>query len=100
MSLVLSTRQKLFIQLMTENQEQAKRGFEILLKRQDFADFFDHLIEANLFSPEYNSSPVPAKDSGYVRIPYWSALDYLEAVARLAGENNDLPLAQKVMDVI
>lgn len=100
MSLVLSTKQKLFIKRMTENQEQATWGFEILLKRQDFADFFDHLIEANLFSPEYNSGPVLAEDSGYVRIPYWSALDYLEAVARLAGENKDLPLAQKVMGVI
>lgn len=100
MSLVLSTKQKLFIKRMTENQEQATWGFEILLKRQDFADFFDHLIEANLFSPEYNSDPVPADDPGYVRIPYWSALDYLEAVAKLAGNNNDLQLAQKVMDVI
>lgn len=88
MSLVLMERQKLFIQLMTENQEQAKRGFEILLKRQDFADFFDHLKEAGLFSPEY------------ARSPYWSALGYLEAVARLAGEKKDLTLAQKVMDVI
>lgn len=100
MSLILSTKQKLFIKRMTENQEQATWGFEILLKRQDFADFFDHLIEANLFSPEYNSNPVPAEDPGYVRIPYWSVLDYLEAVARLAGENDDLQLARKVMDVI
>ena len=100
MSLVLSTKQKLFIKRMTENQEQATWGFEILLKRQDFADFFDHLIEANLFSPKYNSGPVPAEDSGYVRIPYWSALDYLEAVARLAGKNDDLELARKVMDII
>ena len=100
MSSVLLERQKLFIQLMTENQEQAKRGFEILLKRQDFANFFDHLKEAGLFSPEYNSGPVPAENSRYIRIPYWSALDYLEAVARQAKENSDIQLAQKVMKVI
>ncbi|MDD5451626.1 MAG: hypothetical protein PHT49_07000 [Desulfovibrionales bacterium] len=100
MSPVLSTKQKLFINRMTENQEQAKWGFEILLKRQDFADFFDHLRDANLFSPEYNSGPVPAEDPGHVRIPYWSALDYLEAVAKQAGDNNEIQLAQKVMDVI
>jgi hypothetical protein len=100
MSLVLSTKQKLFIKRMTENQEQAKWGFEILLKRQDFADFFDHLREVNLFSPKCNSGPVPTEDPGYVRIPYWSALDYLEAVAKQAGDNNDFQLAQKVMDVI
>lgn len=100
MSLVLSTKQKLFIKRMTENQEQAKWGFEILLKRQDFADFFDHLSEAGLFSPENNSGPVQAEDPRYVRIPYWSALDYLKAVARQAGKNNDLQLSQKVMGVI
>ena len=85
---------------MTENQEQAEWGVEILLKRPDFADFFDHLREANFFSPENNSGPIPAEDSGYVRIPYWSALDYLEAVAKQSGANNDTQLAQKVMDVI
>lgn len=96
----LSTKQKLFISRMAENQEQAKWGFEILLRRQDFADFFDDLKEANLFSPEHNSGPVPAEDPGYVSIPYWSAVDYLEAVAKQAGDNDDTRLAEKVMDVI
>lgn len=99
MSQILS-KQKLFINRMSENQEQANWGFEILLKRQDFADFFDHLREANLFSPEHNSGPIPAEDPGYVRIPYWSALDYLEAVAKQAGDNNDIQLAKKVMEII
>lgn len=88
MNSVITSKQRSAIIRMSKNQEEAKWGFEILLKRHDFADFFDHLKEAGLFSPEY------------ARIPYWSALDYLEAVARLAGEKNDLPLAQKVMDVI
>ena len=92
MSAALLTNQKLFIKRMTENQEQAKWGFEILLKRPDFADFFDHLRAANLFSPEYNSDPVPAEDPGYVQIPYWSALDYLEEVAKQAGDKNDIPV--------
>lgn len=100
MSTVLPTKHKLFINRMTENQEQAKWGFEILLKRHDFADFFDYLTEANLFSPEHNSGPVPTEEPGFVRIPYWSALDYLEAVAKLAGDNNDLQLAEKVINII
>lgn len=100
MSPKLTTKQKLFIKRMAENQEQAKWGFEILVKRHDFADFFDDLKEAGLFSPEQNSGPVPAEDPDYVRIPYWSALDYLEAVAKQAGDNNNILLAQKVMDII
>ena len=85
---------------MAENQEQAKWGFEILLRRQDFAEFFDDLENANIFSPEHNSGPLPAEDPGYVSIPYWSALDYLEAVAKQAGDNDDTKLAEKVMNVI
>lgn len=100
MNPVLTTKQMLFIKRMTENQEQAKWGFEILLKHPNFAEYFDHLKEAGLFSPEYNSGPIPTDDPGYVRIPYWSALDYLEAVAKQAATNNDIQLAQKVMEVI
>jgi hypothetical protein len=88
MNSAITSKQRTAIIRMSKNQEEAKWGFEILLKRHDFADFFDFLKEAGLFSPEY------------VQIPYWSALGYLEAVARLAGENNDRQLARKVMDVI
>ena len=100
MNSIITSKQKSAIIRMSKNQEEAKWGFEILLKRQDFAYFFDHLIEANLFSPEYNSGPVPAEDPGFVRIPYWSTLDYLEAVARQAKKKSDIQLAQKVMKVI
>jgi len=100
MNSVITSKQKLAITRMAKDQEQAKWGFESLLKRQDFADFFDYLRDANLFSPEYNSGPVPTEKPGELRIPYWSALDYLEAVAKQAGNNNDVQLAQKVMEVI
>jgi hypothetical protein len=71
-----------------------------MLKRKDFADFFDHLKEVELFSPEHKSGPAPAEDPRYVRIPYRSTLAYLKAVAHLAGRNNNRRLAQKVLDVI
>jgi hypothetical protein len=101
MSNPLTTNETKFIKLMTENPEQAKWGFETLLKkRKDFPDFFDDLKKAGLFEPENNTGPVDSKKPGYVRIPYWSALDYLEAVAKRSGETNDLELAEKVMNVI
>jgi hypothetical protein len=43
---------------------------------------------------------VPGEREGTVRIPYWAALDYLAAVARTAGEHNDLVLANKVLNVV
>ena len=100
MTVELTTKLKLFIQRMTESEEQAKWGYELLLKRQDFDEFFDHLKNAGLFEAEHNRGPVPADQPGYVSIPYWPALDYLEAVAKRAGETSNLKLAEKVMTVV
>jgi hypothetical protein len=96
----LTSTQESFIKLMTQNEELAQRGFELLLKRNDFHKFFDALEAEGLFAPDRNSGPVPAEDEGYVRIPYWSALDYLTPVAKLAGEKEDVELGNKVMRVV
>ena len=96
----LTAKRKWFIQRMSQGDEHAQWGFELLLKRLDFAEFFNHLDEAGLFAPERNPAPVPGTEQGYVRIPYWPALDFLQACARQAGEHNDVQLAQKVMTVV
>jgi hypothetical protein len=72
----------------------------LLHSKPDFADFFIPLREAGLFSPQRNPSPVPAGEPGFFRVPYWSALDYLEAVAKRAGELGDVNLAELVMDIV
>lgn len=100
MTLVLTTKISAFIQRMTEGEEQAQWGFELLLKRDDYTEFFDHLYDAGLFSPEQNPGPRPADQPGYVHIHFWYALNYLVAVARRSGEIDDPELAQKVMIVV
>ena len=100
MTVELTTKLKLFIQRMTESEEQAQWGYELLLKRQDFDEFFDHLKNTGLFGVEHNRGPLQADQPGYVSIPYWHALDYLEAVAKRAGETNNLQLADKVMSIV
>jgi hypothetical protein len=95
----LKFKQMSFIKLMTESEELAQHGFQLLLRRDDFEAFFDPLKDAGLFDPKGNLPPVPVEE-GYFQVPYWNALDYLTAVAKVAGERNDLPLAQKVMDVV
>lgn len=100
MTLQLTTKLRAFIERMAKSEEQAQWGYELLLKRQDFYDFFDHLKEAGLFRPEHNHGPLPSDQPGYVVIPYWHALDYLEAVAKRAGDTNNVELAEKVMSVV
>ena len=100
MTVQLTTKLKLFIERMTKSAEQAQWGYELLLKRDNFAEYFDFLNDAGLFCPEHNRGPQPADQPGYVHIPYWYGLDYLEAVAKRAGETNDLQLAEKVMSIV
>lgn len=96
----LSSNQRTFINMMKEDEEYERRGFELLLKRPDFKTFFDALAAAGLFDPSRNPGPVEGDKPGFYRVPYWQPLPYLEAVAKRAGERNDTSLAGKVMEVI
>lgn len=96
----LTAKQKAFIERMSESEELSRWGFELLPKRKNYDHFFDALSDAGLFAPWRNPAPVPAEEKGYLRIPVWSALPYLLAVAKLSGELNDMTLAGKVMDVV
>ena len=82
------------------SEELARRGFELLGKRDDFEKFFDALKRAGLFEPSRNPAPVAIEPAGYFQVPYWSALDYLVSFARIAGQRNDLVMADKVMNVV
>ncbi len=100
MTAQLTQKEQWFVDLMARSSEQERRGFEILLQRDDFPKFFDALRAAGLFRPERNSGPVPGTEPGYVQIPYWSALDYLVACARAAGARVDPELSEKVLRVV
>ena len=96
----LSANEKSFITLMAKSDEHARRGFELLLKRPTFLKYFDALIEAGLFEPAKNPAPVPVQPEGTVRIPYWTALDYLEACAKVSGETDNTTLAETLMAIV
>jgi len=96
----LSSKQQAFIKLMKNGEDYERRGFELLLQRSDFQTFFDALADEGLFDPSRNSGPVEADKPGHYRVPYWPPLPYLEAVARLSGEEFDTALAEKVMGVV
>jgi hypothetical protein len=96
----LTTNERAFIDKMKESEELARHGFSLLLKRSDFLRFFEPLRDAGLFAPERNPLPEPAPEQGYVRIPYWSAPDYLLKIAREAEITNDLALANQVIEIV
>ena len=96
----LGSNQKSFVATMAEGEEFAVEGFALLCKRDDLERFYDALEAAGLLDPSRNSGPVAAAEPGYFRIPYWSALDYLLALAKKAGSTNDMALSEKVNRVI
>src|SRR4029079_11294026 len=96
----LTANQRSFVEMMRLRDEHAIRGFDLLLKRPHFLDFFEPLIVAGLFAPEENPAPIQAEKAGSYRIPYWKALDYLIACAKVAGEQNDAVLAEKILSII
>ncbi|PND27040.1 hypothetical protein [Sinorhizobium sp. M4_45] len=96
----LTSKLESFIQMMQQGDEFARHGFDLLTKRPEPEQYFDALNEAGLFNPSHSSGPVPSNEPGFVQIPFWTALNYLGAVAKRAGELNNNQLADKVLDVI
>lgn len=96
----LTSRQQAFVRQMAEGDDFARRGIDLLLKRDDFEEFFDPLAAAHIFDADRNPGPLESDTLGFFHIPYWEPLRYLEAVAKKAGEKDDLSLAAKVMGVV
>jgi hypothetical protein len=96
----LTAKQQSFIEMMKKDDELALKGFQFLLKRDDFSNFFDSLDNAGFFAPDTNPAPVSGERENTIRIPYWPPLGYLTAVAKHAGTHGDIVLADKILKVV
>lgn len=96
----LTANQEAFIKLMAKSDEHAQRGFQLLISKPGAENFFDAINSIGLFEPGQAPGPVPADEPGYVRIPYWPPLDYLQHLAQISGEQRNAELAEKVMNVV
>lgn len=97
----LSENLQTFVDEMRLSREAAEYGFTALTKKRMFnAALFQRIYDAGLLAPDRIPNSVPAKAIGYVQIPYWSALDYLEGVAEHARSTLDLPLANLLVEIM
>ena len=64
MTFQFTSQHQLFIQRMLESQEQEQKGYELLLAKPYFFEFFDHLRGAGLFDASRVSGPIPSGDAG------------------------------------
>ena len=101
MAKALNARLESLIALMGKSDEHAERGFTLLAQREDAAAYFDAVRAACLLDPSHNPGPREVPDKpGFVRIPYWRALDYLITLARQSDRDHDFGVAGKVLDVV
>ena len=96
----LTTKENSFMTMMGNSDEHTRKGFELILKRPYFPRFFDALFAKGFFDPAKNPAPVTVQPDGHIHIPYWKALDYLKACARVAGHDGNAELGDKVMSVV
>lgn len=62
--------------------------------------WFDPLAERGYFSPDANPKPVPAKEEGYVNIPFWPVVDYLVKTAPELADKKNRGYAEKYLLVL
>lgn len=85
---------------MHKGDEFTRHGFNLLSNKAIPEKFFKPLMDAGFFDPKNSPGPVPSSEPGFVQIPFWPALTYLQAVAKRAGETGDLDLAENILSVI
>ena len=86
--------------MMRQDDDLARHGFDLLTKRAEPEQYFDALKQGGFFDPKNNSGPTPSTNPELVYIPFWYALDYLQAVAKRAVEKADDELIEKLLQVI
>ncbi len=96
----LTAKQEAFILMMKRSEEHTRRGFALLLEKDNFYEWFDALKDEGFFRPEGAQGPIRSEKGDSVHIPYWTGLDYLLALAKRAGQLNDLALGQNIMSII
>ena len=62
--------------------------------------WFNALTERGYFNPENIPKPIPAKEEGYVSIPYWPATDYLVKTSEELGSDGNKEYASKFLDIL
>lgn len=62
--------------------------------------WFNALDQEGYFCPAANPMPVPAKEEGYVNVPYWPATEYLVATSPELLEAGNEAYAERVINIV
>jgi hypothetical protein len=62
--------------------------------------WFDPLVKNKFFSPENNLPPRPAKEEGYVTIPFWPATEYLVSTSTELRAERAKEYAKQFLEIL
>ena len=62
--------------------------------------WFDALSERGHFNPEHNPKPEPAKEQGFINIPFWQVTSYLVKTAPEVSEEENREFAKKFLQIL
>ena len=62
--------------------------------------WFDTLAEQKYFDPASNPEPIPAKEEGFITVPFWPVTEYLVATSPELRDEKNIAYAKRVLDII
>ncbi len=93
-----TSKLNLFFAKMKKNHELEEYGFNLILEKKDFYEYFDVLENEGFFQP--NKAPLPVKiNEGFV-FPHWPATTYLLECAKFSGLTNQNEIASKILKIV
>jgi hypothetical protein len=96
----LSPKKEDFLQGLLSDRSLRRWGFEKLLSQPDPLEFLPRMQELGFFSPSENPAPESTEQEGYIRVPRWEVLPYLEKVSQLVSERGDVELAASIVQIL
>ncbi|MBW6498933.1 MAG: hypothetical protein K0B09_11120 [Bacteroidales bacterium] len=92
----LSAKEQDLLQRVDEKEELRP----LFLRKVKGAKWFEHLDSRGYFNPDQNPIPVNVSEEGHVKIPHWTAVDYLIRTAPTLSEEENKDLVVKFLEII
>ena len=93
---------KRLVELMKKDEDFERKGFEVILQKENYWEYFDDLQANGFFGIDKNRNFIEKKiDTGiYYTQTFWQALPYLEQVMGYAVKNSQQDLIDKIVPIV
>lgn len=92
----LSAKEQDLLQRVDEKEELRP----LFLRKVKGIKWFEHLYSRGYFDPDQNPMPVTVSEEGHVKIPHWTAIDYLIRTAPILTEHGNKDLVERFLEII